>query len=177
MSSQPDNTSATATESLAIVSSVAAAAVSPAATPAQRQAALQYLATLVNAGGPVQPSPTGSTAPPVYSVAAPAGPAGQPPSTSVADPTLEQPAPYVAGILYAEIPTSYLPSNGVVDNGQGWYAVFKGRKVGITQNNAVALEAVVGVSNNAMRSFKTFAAAHTAFNDALASGLAEIRTY
>ncbi|KAJ7429656.1 hypothetical protein B0H11DRAFT_2265142 [Mycena galericulata] len=176
MSSQPDNTSATATESL--VSSVAAAAVSPAATPAQRQAALQYLATLVNAGGPVQPSaPTGSTAPPVYSVAAPAGPAGQPPSASVADPTLEQPAPYVAGILYAEIPTSYLPSDGVVDNGQGWYAVFKGRKVGITQNNAVALEAVVGVSNNAMRSFKTFAAAHTAFNDALASGLAEIRTY
>ncbi|KAJ7511754.1 hypothetical protein B0H11DRAFT_2214628 [Mycena galericulata] len=174
MSSAPTNTSAAATESL--VGSVAAVAVSPNSTPEQRGAALQYLATLVNTQGSVPPAHSTSTAPPVYSAAPPVTPAALPPGPTAA-PILAEPGPWVVGVLYSEVPSTPLPADGVVDNGQGWYGVIKGRKVGITQNHALALEAVVGVSNNAMRSYKTLDAAVTTFNHALVIGLVELRNY
>ncbi|KAJ7442578.1 hypothetical protein B0H11DRAFT_2251482 [Mycena galericulata] len=168
MSSAPTNTSAAATESL--VGSVAAVAVSPNSTPEQRGAALQYLATLVNTQGSYQ---YGASS--VLSRSA-RNPAALPPGPTAA-PILAEPGPWVVGVLYSEVPSTPLPADSVVDNGQGWYGVIKGRKVGITQNHALALEAVVGVSNNAMRSYKTLDAAVTTFNHALVIGLVELRNY
>ncbi|KAJ7803063.1 hypothetical protein B0H14DRAFT_3487807 [Mycena olivaceomarginata] len=49
--------------------------------------------------------------------------------------------------------------------------------VGVTQNHPLALTAVVGVSNNSMRGYKTQALALDAFNIALTAGLVEIRPY
>jgi viroplasmin and RNaseH domain-containing protein len=75
------------------------------------------------------------------------------------------------------VPTSYVTQGPSPDNGELWYAVLKGKSVGLTQNNAVALHAVVGVSNNQMKSFKSLKKALFAFNHALDIGLIEIRPF
>ncbi|KAJ7176157.1 hypothetical protein C8R43DRAFT_1118684 [Mycena crocata] len=46
-----------------------------------------------------------------------------------------------------------------------WYCITKGRYVGITPSNPLALHAVTGVTGNAMKSYKTQAQALLAFNN------------
>ncbi|KAJ7435120.1 hypothetical protein B0H11DRAFT_2257619 [Mycena galericulata] len=48
-----------------------------------------------------------------------------------------------------------------------WYCITKGRYVGVTLNNALALAAVVGVSGGNMKGYKTQALALAAFNELL----------
>ncbi|KAJ7441678.1 hypothetical protein B0H11DRAFT_1749663, partial [Mycena galericulata] len=55
-----------------------------------------------------------------------------------------------------------------------WYAVTKGRYVGVHLNHPMALNAVVGVSGNAMKSYKTQALALTAFNEMLDFGMVAV---
>ncbi|KAJ7430148.1 hypothetical protein B0H11DRAFT_2247750 [Mycena galericulata] len=167
---------ASATEPLG---SVALAALSAGAPVEQREAAraaLQYLASLYNLT-PAAPAPSSVATPAPAPV--PASPA--PPVLTSAPPT---PAPTVpvnalttwtAGYLYNQVPTAHLAS--VFDNGEGWYAVIKGRTVGITQDHPLALNAVVGVSNNAMKSYKTLSAALFKFNHALDIGLVEVLSH
>ncbi|KAJ7885615.1 hypothetical protein B0H13DRAFT_1889472 [Mycena leptocephala] len=161
---------AAATESL--IGSVAAAAVSTSATPEQREAALQYLAAMVKVGHPVNAAPAPVTVAPAPVAAAPAGP---PPPPPPAPTTVIPNTPWVAGTLYASVPTSHLHEFGVYDNSESWYAVLKVKTVGITQNHALALQSVVGVSQNVLKCYKTCAAALIAFNHALDIGLVELR--
>ncbi|KAJ7436457.1 hypothetical protein B0H11DRAFT_2256162 [Mycena galericulata] len=172
----PSNAVSASTE---LVSSIAAAAASPAATPEQRAAAVAYLATLVNPGVPVSPAAPTSLAAPSHAVPTPVAPA--PPGATPApvspspleDPASEVASTWFAGELYKEVPTApLLPGH---DHGGGWYGVIRGRAVGLTLNNALAVNAVLGVSNHSMKSFKTLTQALDVFNHALRIGLVEIR--
>jgi hypothetical protein len=58
-----------------------------------------------------------------------------------------------------------------------WYCILKGKFVGVTQNHPLAVDAVLGVSNNSMRSYKTQVLALAAFNNALAGTIVEVRPY
>ncbi|KAJ7178675.1 hypothetical protein C8R43DRAFT_1118045 [Mycena crocata] len=175
MTNLPAQTAA-ATE--ALLASVAAAAAAPSATQAQRDAALQYLASLVSIGGPVAPSSAGVPAV-TQSSPAPIPVAAAPAPT----PTASAPAPadasnprWVAGTLYNEVPLEHIASV-VADNGDGWYGVIIGRSVGLTQSNAAAGKAVVGITSNSMKSHKTLAGALFTFNHALDLGLVEVRQH
>jgi hypothetical protein len=79
--------------------------------------------------------------------------------------------------LYSTVPTENLDVSTATDTGELWYAVLKGKRVGVTNNHALALSAVVGVSNNSMKSHKGLATAVFYFNHALALGLVEIRPF
>jgi hypothetical protein len=65
----------------------------------------------------------------------------------------------------------------VIDDGQErlWYCITKGRYVGVTTVNALAMAAVTGVSSASMISHKTQASAIGSFNTLLSLGLIEIR--
>ncbi|KAJ7796344.1 hypothetical protein B0H14DRAFT_3494899 [Mycena olivaceomarginata] len=58
-----------------------------------------------------------------------------------------------------------------------WYCILKGKFVGVTQNHPLAIDTVLGVSNNSMRSYKTQALALAAFNSALTLSIVEVRPY
>ncbi|KAJ7020551.1 hypothetical protein C8F04DRAFT_1274945 [Mycena alexandri] len=181
MSSSANNTAATATQTL--FASVAAAAVSPSASDAQRAAAMQYLASLIDIGVPTicvwslplrrpqrrRPSalqPPRLPPPPSFAAAttAPASTAG----------TI---APWTAGILYGVVPDLHLHDFTVQDDGRPWYSIVRGRSVGITQDHSLASRAVLGVSNNGWRSHKTLAGALNEFNHALDLNLVEVRPF
>lgn len=84
--------------------------------------------------------------------------------------------PWEAGVIYSVVPPRALAAIAE-DNEELWYSILKGKFVGVTQNHPLALTAVVGVSNNSMRGYKTQALALDAFNVALAAGLVEIWPY
>ncbi|KAJ7041283.1 hypothetical protein C8F04DRAFT_1253346 [Mycena alexandri] len=188
----------------ALVNSVAAAVVSPSATEAQRAAAMQYLASLVTIGAPHlagQPSglPAPSDAPPSFAVATAPGTA--PPSFAAATAASDAAvgttgataqasaqfphavdtqgtvAPFAAGVLFDIVPHLHLHDFTARDNGQPWYAVVRGKKVGITQDHDLAASAVLGVSNNGWKSHKTLAGALANFNHALDLGLVQVRPF
>ncbi|KAJ7758929.1 hypothetical protein DFH07DRAFT_772276 [Mycena maculata] len=80
--------------------------------------------------------------------------------------------PWVAGNLYVVIPTAPLlpiPEDPIPDDQEAplWYAITRGRYIGVTLNNGLAINAVVGVRANNMKSYKTQALAISAFNEAL----------
>ncbi|KAJ7836465.1 hypothetical protein B0H14DRAFT_2589682 [Mycena olivaceomarginata] len=55
-----------------------------------------------------------------------------------------------------------------------WYCVTRGKHVGLTINNALAMAAVVGVSRSSMKSYKTQALALAAFNEMLTYNLVQV---
>ncbi|KAJ7727673.1 hypothetical protein DFH07DRAFT_970102 [Mycena maculata] len=171
------NGAATATASL--IGSVAAVATSPSATADQRAAALQYLAALANFGvpAPEAAAAAGVAPPPATPVAAPAAlPAAPPSGVPGAAPAanVQQPArTWYAGSLFNEVPDDHVAP--VPDTGDGWYVVTKGRAVGVTQSHAEAMQAVVGITHNSMKSYKTLHPGLNAFNSSLDAGLVEIR--
>ncbi|KAJ7456322.1 hypothetical protein B0H11DRAFT_2244241 [Mycena galericulata] len=85
-------------------------------------------------------------------------------------------APWVAGVLYSVVPPQDLGSITVA-NEELWYAVIRGRVVGVTQNQQAALDAVLGVSHNSMRGYKTIDLAVDAFNIARGAGSVQVRAY
>ncbi|KAJ7711503.1 hypothetical protein B0H16DRAFT_1745116 [Mycena metata] len=201
MNSSAAPTTPAATQTL--VNSVAAAVVSPSATQAQRDAAMQYLSSLVTIGaphlaGPPSGLPAPSDAPPSFAVAT--APGAAPPSfaaataaaaTAAATAPAAQAsaafppgvgthgtiAPFAAGVLFDVVPHLHLHDLTARDNGQPWYAVIRGKKVGITQDHDLAASAVLGVSNNGWKGHKTLAAALANFNHALDLELVEVRPF
>ncbi|KAJ7712965.1 hypothetical protein DFH07DRAFT_785981 [Mycena maculata] len=167
------NGAATATASL--IGSVAAVATSPLATADQRAAALQYLAALANFGvpAPEAAAAAGVVPPPVTPVAAPAAvPAAPPSGVPGAAPAanVQQPArTWYAGSLFNEVPDDHVAP--IPDTGDGWYVVTKGKAVGVTQSHAEAMQAVVGITHNSMKSYKTLHPGLNAFNSSLDAGL------
>ncbi|KAJ7254768.1 hypothetical protein C8J57DRAFT_1518395 [Mycena rebaudengoi] len=90
-------------------------------------------------------------------------------------PTLQTSGPWVVEGLYLVVPTG--PLTVVIDDGEEhlWYCITKGRYVGVTTVNALAIGAVSGVSSGSMISHKTQALAMASFNSLLSFGLVEIR--
>ncbi|KAJ7664806.1 hypothetical protein B0H17DRAFT_1143567 [Mycena rosella] len=72
------------------------------------------------------------------------------------------PPPWVAGSLYNVILAA--PLAAIPDNLERWYAITKGRYVGLTTNAAISTAAVTGVSAGLHNGYSTQAAALAAFN-------------
>ncbi|KAJ7348645.1 hypothetical protein DFH08DRAFT_960026 [Mycena albidolilacea] len=82
--------------------------------------------------------------------------------------------PWEAGSVFSVVPPQPLASIPVpAGDEELWYCILKGKFVGVTQNHPLAVDAVLGVSNNSMRSYKTQALALAAFNNALAGTIVE----
>ncbi|KAJ7433176.1 hypothetical protein B0H11DRAFT_2259700 [Mycena galericulata] len=98
---------------------------------------------------------------------------GDPAPPTVAPPTrrtgLQTTGPWIVGELYSVVPSG--PLALVPDHGEKFYAITKGRYVGVTNNNAFADGAVSRVSHALRAQYDSQAEAVTVFNDALASGL------
>jgi hypothetical protein len=73
--------------------------------------------------------------------------------------------PWVAGAIYGVVPAG--PLAIVPDNGEKWYAITKGRYVGVTNNLAIADAAVTRVSHALRASYSSQVDAVAAFNQAL----------
>ncbi|KAJ7615092.1 hypothetical protein DFH06DRAFT_1343946 [Mycena polygramma] len=79
---------------------------------------------------------------------------------------LQMSAPWVAGALYGVVPAG--PLALVPDRGEKWYAITKGRYIGVTNSGAVADHAVTRISHALRVSYDSQSEAVAAFNDALA---------
>ncbi|KAJ6495708.1 hypothetical protein C8R47DRAFT_1213184 [Mycena vitilis] len=73
--------------------------------------------------------------------------------------------PYYAGALYRVVPTVHLRS--IRDNGEKWYAITRGKYVGLTKNSAVSLAAVTGISTALSEKHSNQSDALASFNAAL----------
>ncbi|KAJ7058424.1 hypothetical protein C8F01DRAFT_1148181 [Mycena amicta] len=81
--------------------------------------------------------------------------------------------PWHVGALYHVVPAAPLgPASeaGIGDSDTRWYSITRGRYVGITPINDLALGAVTGATDNQMKSFSSQGAALTQFNELLTLG-------
>ncbi|KAJ7450269.1 hypothetical protein B0H11DRAFT_2246837 [Mycena galericulata] len=84
-----------------------------------------------------------------------------------ARPGLQSTGPWIVGEVYNVVPAG--PLALVPDKGEKWYAITKGRYVGVTNSAALADGAVSRVSHALRQLHDTQAEAAEAFNTALAS--------
>ncbi|KAJ7479911.1 hypothetical protein FB451DRAFT_1395474 [Mycena latifolia] len=132
---------------------------------------LSSAAALVGlSSGPALPAPATL---PAAALQAPAPMLPAPPAPSV---VLQSTGPWVAGTLYSVVPPQDLVTIPGHDD-ELWYTILRGKYIGVVQDHTLALDAMVGISNNAMKSYKTQALAVAAFNAGLGGGLAQIHPY
>ncbi|KAJ7154641.1 hypothetical protein C8R46DRAFT_1227473 [Mycena filopes] len=130
-------------------------------------AALSNLATVANAVH--QASNHVSSAVANLPVAAAPGPTA--PTFTTASPVsalIRHNAPWTSGFLYTVVPAA--PLAAVPDNGGKWFAITRGRYIGLTQNSAVSLSSVSGVSTAMSQKFASQSVALAHFNTALQTG-------
>ncbi|KAJ7784199.1 hypothetical protein B0H16DRAFT_1708938 [Mycena metata] len=87
--------------------------------------------------------------------------------------------PWIAGALYLVVPSGPLlavPEEELDgdDDPPVWYAITRGRYVGVTMNNGLAVNAATGISAGLQRRYKTQALALAAFNEMLRFGLVAV---
>jgi hypothetical protein len=75
--------------------------------------------------------------------------------------------PWTAGLLYGVIPNG--PLTAVPDNGGKWFAITRGKYIGLTQNSAISLNAVTGISTGLSEKFSNQSDALNHFNGAHAT--------
>ncbi|KAJ7751469.1 hypothetical protein B0H14DRAFT_3513253 [Mycena olivaceomarginata] len=136
-------------------------------------------------------APPPAAALPAAPVAAPAAVAAAPAtvvaaSAVVAAPAVAAPAhvgfqtrgPWVAGALFLVVPTgplTHIPEDPAPEGLETlWYCITRGKYIGLTTNNSLAMAAVIGVSRSSMKSYKTQALAVAAFNEMLQFNLVQI---
>ncbi|KAJ6557787.1 hypothetical protein B0H19DRAFT_1261385 [Mycena capillaripes] len=132
-----------------------------AAAAAAFQSILNAMATLTHASSPgrvtapvVVPAPVATSAPVVASAAplvAPAAPVA--------------PVGFRTRSPWEEVAADSLPY---------WYCITRGKYVGVTLSNALALAAVSGVSCSSMKAYKTQILAIESFNEMLAFGMVAV---
>ncbi|KAJ7139005.1 hypothetical protein C8R44DRAFT_867179 [Mycena epipterygia] len=76
--------------------------------------------------------------------------------------------PWIAGTLYGVIPLE--PLAAVLDNGEKWYAIMRGKYVGLTKNSAISLNAVTGTSSRLSDKCSSQTDALNHLNGVLATG-------
>ncbi|KAJ7142162.1 hypothetical protein C8R46DRAFT_1233197 [Mycena filopes] len=108
-----------------------------------------------------------SAAPPAAAppAAAPALQAPPAPPAATSQGFIHTAGPWTAGLLYGVVPPS--PLTAVPDNGGKWFAITRGKYIGLTQNSAISLNAVTGISTGLSEKFATQTDALAHFNDAL----------
>ncbi|CAK5283697.1 unnamed protein product [Mycena citricolor] len=89
-----------------------------------------------------------------------------PPSSSSGAPQISNTAPWVAGTFYSVVPRGELQP--IHDKGEKWYAVTRGKWVGVTNNTALAVNATTGRSAGFQKGYDNQSLALSAFNTALA---------
>ncbi|KAJ7829904.1 hypothetical protein B0H13DRAFT_2372253 [Mycena leptocephala] len=72
--------------------------------------------------------------------------------------------PWIAGVLYSVIPGAALTA--VPDNGGKWFAITRGKYIGLTQNSAISWSAVTGISTGLSEKFNNQTDALNHFNAA-----------
>ncbi|KAJ7040188.1 hypothetical protein C8F04DRAFT_1178283 [Mycena alexandri] len=75
--------------------------------------------------------------------------------------------PWVTGTLYGVVPLA--PLTAIPDNNEKWFAITRGRYVGLTTNSAISLNAVTGVSSGLSNRLSSQAEALHHFNTVLAA--------
>ncbi|KAJ7169173.1 hypothetical protein C8R43DRAFT_945126 [Mycena crocata] len=120
------------------------------------------VASAITAGG----SFSLPTAPPA-TVATPAAPVAP-----AAPAFLRTTGPWIAGLLYVVVPTH--PLAPVTDLNEKWFAITRGKYVGLTKNSAISLRAVTGVATGLHEKFSNQADALEHFNTALAANAVAI---
>ncbi|KAJ7848682.1 hypothetical protein B0H13DRAFT_2361768 [Mycena leptocephala] len=105
-------------------------------------------------------------------IAATASPSAAPvvtgPNPSLPASALGSNGPWIAGVLYSVTPLAPLAPVG--DNGEKWFAITRGRYVGLTKNSAISLNAVTGISSGLSDKLASQAEALDHFNSALELG-------
>ncbi|KAJ7229585.1 hypothetical protein C8J57DRAFT_1534333 [Mycena rebaudengoi] len=96
------------------------------------------------------------------------------PPTTVGSSFVQSMGLWIAGSLFNVLPP--IPLTAVADNSEKWYAITKGKYIGITPISAIATRAVSGVSNALQVVYHNQAEALATFNFALAHNLTNIRT-
>ncbi|KAJ7472807.1 hypothetical protein FB451DRAFT_1399005 [Mycena latifolia] len=122
--------------------------------------------------GNTAPPSTAATAAPVTAAAAVGN---APTATSPANPAtpgsvgFQTGGPWIAGALFVVVPGAplMLVAEDPSSDGALWYCITKGRYVGVTLSNPLALAATTGASCGAMKSYKTQSLAVAAFNEML----------
>ncbi|KAJ7430875.1 hypothetical protein B0H11DRAFT_2389626 [Mycena galericulata] len=87
--------------------------------------------------------------------------------------------PWLAGVLYVVVPAGPLlpvaeEPRDADDEGPIWYCITKAKYVGVHLSQPMAINAVLGVPGNAMKSYKTQALAVAAFNEMLQYGMVKV---
>ncbi|KAJ7922182.1 hypothetical protein B0H13DRAFT_2317791 [Mycena leptocephala] len=104
--------------------------------------------------------------------AADAAAAAAPAAPAAPVPFVQSTGPWIAGSLFNVVPAA--PLAAVPDNGEKWYAITKGKYVGLTPHNLLSSGAVMGVSSALQNSYTHQADALAAFNLALTGGLVHV---
>jgi hypothetical protein len=73
--------------------------------------------------------------------------------------------PWIASNLYGVVPLA--PLTAVPDHGEKWFAITRGKYVGLTTNFPISLNAVTGVPSSLSDKFTTQGEALQHFNEAL----------
>ncbi|KAJ7770409.1 hypothetical protein B0H16DRAFT_1451893 [Mycena metata] len=92
-------------------------------------------------------------------------PSGPPAAGPASQPLIRTSGPWIAGFLYAVVPNA--PLGAVPDNGEKWFAITRGRYIGLTTNAAIAINATGGVSGGLGPKFSNQMDALEHFNSAL----------
>ncbi|KAJ6449022.1 hypothetical protein C8R47DRAFT_1084848 [Mycena vitilis] len=120
------------------------------------------------AGGPLTTPPAFVSALTLAPSSQAAPPTAAPPVQPPAPPSfLRTHGPWLAGYLYSVVPPTSL--GAVADNGDKWFAITRGKYVGLTKNSAISLNAVTGVSTGLSEKFSNQVDALAYFNAALAT--------
>ncbi|KAJ7440411.1 hypothetical protein B0H11DRAFT_2253031 [Mycena galericulata] len=140
------------------------AANSQSSTPDQGQA-WQLLSQAAHAMATASQAPAPAVAPAATPVApAPVAPASVSPFGPGGG--IRMTGPWIAGEIYGVVPTG--PITAVPDNSEKWFAITKGRYVGVTNSAAIADGAVSRVSHSLRAGYTTQTEALEAFNSVLA---------
>jgi hypothetical protein len=83
-------------------------------------------------------------------------------------PFIRTSGPWLAGLLFGVTPQSAIVA--VPDDGGKWFAITRGRYVGLTKNSAISIHAVTGISGGLSDKCSLQAEALDHFNSALSLG-------
>ncbi|KAJ7457078.1 hypothetical protein FB451DRAFT_1183586 [Mycena latifolia] len=101
-------------------------------------------------------------------VPAPAPVIATAPAPAAAASIVRMTGPWVAGTLYGVVPGA--PLAAIPDSNEKWFAITRGKYVGLTRNSAISLNAVTGITSALSDKCNSQADALDHFNTALALG-------
>ncbi|KAJ7173033.1 hypothetical protein C8R43DRAFT_944075 [Mycena crocata] len=145
------------------------------ASLAQAQVSLSHQSASPLAPASVVDSPAEASSSPVPVPATITPPASSVPVSPAAPALFHTHGPWVVKNLYIVVPTS--PMMAIVEDdeeGKLWYAITRGRFVGITLSSALATNSTTRVPAGTQKSFKTQAGAVAAFNELLGFNMVSV---